>query len=106
VKNNILKIDLDVKVPQEWLEKWFETRKIMLETLGYSVDRINWVETQKGYHVWIHLKNEVDFDTIELLQFLCGDDPKRVFFTLQRHIHTNDRQDFNLLFNFKIQISE
>lgn len=74
----MLKIDLDYKPPEEWLEDWKQSREQMLYVLGYDVEYTKTFDTKRGMHVYILLKQNVDAETGNRLQFLCGDDHTRV----------------------------
>jgi len=71
-------VDLDLKPPKLWRDWWRETRLLMLGYLGYHVERFNEFETSRGYHYYVHLREDVDAETANLLQFLLGDDHTRV----------------------------
>ena len=49
----MLKIDIDFKPPKPWLEEWIETRRNMLEHLGYEIERISIFDTKRGIHAYI-----------------------------------------------------
>lgn len=74
----VLKIDLDIKPPKEWMVIWYVTRNLILEQLGYKVVKTIQKETQRGLHIYIHLDKPVDDETANMLQFLLGDDHTRV----------------------------
>ena len=81
-----LKIDLDLKLPEKWLELFIKSRKIMLEGLGFKVEEIVYRESLRGFHFWIRIESEKrlnDMD-INLLQFLCNDDVGRVVINAYR----------------------
>lgn len=75
---SILKIDIDFKPPEEWLECWIDTRYAILEYIGYTVNRISRHETTKGQNFFIEIDNELPSTEINKLQFLLGDDHTRV----------------------------
>jgi len=100
----LLKIDIDVKVPSEWLSKWLDTRAVLLKHLGYHPLTMRVYSTKRGYHVFIRLKECVDYDELIRLQFLLGDDHKRVYFSLQRSGFVKYRLLFNVLFAEKYRI--
>jgi len=102
-RSNVLKIDLDVKVSQKLLEKWLETRKLILEHLGYTITKIRYVETEKGYHFWIHLKENLEPKEVAELQFLLGDDHNRARYNFLR-LKFRTFHEFNVLFNRKKRI--
>ena len=74
----VLKVDVDYKAPEIWLELWEATRKGMLTALGYPVIRITKHETTKGQNYFIEVEGELTPDDINRLQFLLGDDHTRV----------------------------
>jgi len=75
---SVLKIDIDVKFDEGWFGYWIETRKIMLESLGFKVLRVFSHETKKGVNFFFHIKPDCDNELINMLQFLLGDDHTRV----------------------------
>jgi hypothetical protein len=98
---NLIKIDLDVKVSKELLNEWLELRKVMLKHLGLDYEYITCYESNKGYHIYIKLKQDVTPKRIIELQFLLGDDHNRVWCNFQRYEHNDDDVlvDFNILFD-------
>ena len=98
--SNVVLVDIDIKLHSELLKKFIETRKLILNFLGYAVTKINYTETDKGMHFWFHLAKPVDKYTLWELQFLLGDDHNRVRYNLMRlELDTFDK--FNVLFNKK-----
>lgn len=75
---SILKIDIDFKPPEEWLERWIDTRYVILEDMCYTVNRISRHETTKGQNFFIEIDKELPPTEINMLQFLLGDDHTRV----------------------------
>lgn len=78
MRQALLKIDLDVKVPEKWLDHWKKTRVDMLEAMGYKVRQIAFFGTRRGYHCYIRLNKFVTKKHMNELQFLLGDDQTRV----------------------------
>lgn len=74
----LLKIDLDIHPQKEWLDLWLRTRIGMLESHGYAVEQWHIFRTYRGHHIYITLRRDVDDETANMLQFLCGDDHTRV----------------------------
>ena len=74
----MLKIDIDFKPPKPWLEEWIETRRNMLEHLGYEIERISIFDTKRGIHAYIKIKQKISDEETNKLQFLLGDDHTRV----------------------------
>jgi len=102
----VVKIDLDIVPPDDWLNEWIETRKNILFFAGYDVTKIRMHPSKHGLHFWFHLDAAVGYDILMKLQFLCGDDPKRVWFGLQRRGFVRFRGLFNILFNKKWSLKE
>jgi hypothetical protein len=102
----VLKIDIDVHIPLTWLEEWIETRKWICESNGLEVTKVRFEPTEHGYHVWIHLDREIDYELMAKLQFLCGDDHNRCYFTQQRKGFKKLRSKFNILFNRKWDVEQ
>jgi len=82
-----LKIDIDFIPPAHWLSVWKDTRKVMLEHLGYDVENIivDKSSSGKGIHVWIRINAGVLSDAdLNMLNWLMGDDQTRVKINLMR----------------------
>jgi len=73
-----LKIDIDLQPPEKWLKLWIETRLKMLKDIGYTPFDYDIFKTTRGIHIYISLNKDLPDETINMLQFLCGDDPTRV----------------------------
>jgi hypothetical protein len=56
----ILKLDLDSKLIDYWMEDWLKTRKAILKALNLKLEKIIIKESpsKKGYHVWLHVKGK------------------------------------------------
>lgn len=74
----LLKIDLDLHPPEDWLKDWIETRKIILQSMSLNVEYIKVFKTTRGLHVYIKVSNKLSDRKINKLQFLLGDDQTRV----------------------------
>lgn len=74
----VLKIDVDYKAPEQWLEIWEQTRKVLLIGLGFTVKRMVKHETTKGQNYFIEIEEELTPEDTNRLQFLLGDDHTRV----------------------------
>ncbi|MEM2446482.1 MAG: hypothetical protein QW734_07475 [Candidatus Bathyarchaeia archaeon] len=98
----ILKIDVDVKMDEKLLDKFIITRIAILEALGYEFKRISWMETKKGYHFWIEIREKLTDEEMCELQFLLGDDPARCRFNYLR-LEAGCFRQFNVLFNKKLK---
>jgi len=75
---SILKIDLDIHPPKEWLDDWIRTRKMICWSMLYQVEAIDVFETTRGLHVYIRVKQKLKDEEINWIQFLLGDDHTRV----------------------------
>lgn len=100
----VAKIDVDVKMGAELLQKFIETRVKMLEWLGYRVLKVRWRETERGYHFWFTVERRDSFPISDRelweIQFLLGDDINRVNYNLIR-LQVGKFNDFNALFSEK-----
>jgi len=102
--NQIVKLDIDVDVdfydPNWLLEKKLE----MLHSLGYQEDDAWWELSPSGkhIHILIILKDPVSTKELFDLQFLLGDDQKRVYFNYLRYsVMKEDAIHFNVLYAYK-----
>ena len=98
---SILKIDVDVKRSKDLLYKWVKTRELMSAWLGHTVIRMPMVETEKGYHIWVHFRETLSDTEMAELQFLLGDDQKRCRFNFLRN-EAGVFKTFNALFSKKL----
>jgi len=75
----MLKLDMDIRPSSKWMTKWINTRYHILGMLGYAVEYVKTFKSSKrGLHIYIMLKKDVDAETLNMLQFLLGDDQTRV----------------------------
>jgi hypothetical protein len=74
----LLKIDIDMQPPKEWMDAWLNTRKLIIGHLGYTWLGHDIFTTKRGIHVYIRILEKMRDAEINKLQFLCGDDPTRV----------------------------
>ena len=95
-KISTLKVDKDCHVEKSLEEEW--TQQTIAILLRHHV-RVRWIKatrTRKGPHYYIRIDPSVDADTANRLQYLLGDDAKRVALNQAR---INSRlNDWNLLF--------
>jgi hypothetical protein len=102
--NQIIKLDIDVDTvfydPQWLLEKKLQ----VLHGLGYWEEDAWWEYSPSGKHVHviIVLKDPVPTKELFDLQFLLGDDHKRVYFNYLRYsVMGEDAIHFNVLYAYK-----
>lgn len=76
----IFKIDIDYHMNEEFEEDFIETRKAMLNQLGFEVKEVNSVPSdKKGHHFWFICEGEEISPTRHNgIQLLLGDDYGRV----------------------------
>lgn len=89
---NTLKIDMDWIPPGEWLYhyvsqipvtltrfqiKYAAAAKPRQDILTYRSIRVKTSRSQHGLHIIIRLNGELDDETVNMLQFLLGDDRNR-----------------------------
>jgi hypothetical protein len=97
---SIAKVDVDVMMDDALLERFIATRVAMLEYLGYTLVKVNYRKTAKGYHFWFWLKEALSDKELCDLQFLLGDDHKRCRFNYMRY-EMGSFRPFNVLFSVK-----
>jgi hypothetical protein len=102
--NQIIKLDIDVDTvfyDPQWL---FEKKLQVLHGLGYWEEDAWWEYSPSGKHVHviIVLKDPVPTKELFDLQFLLGDDHKRVYFNYLRYsVMGEDAIHFNVLYAYK-----
>jgi len=102
--NQIVKLDIDVDVDfydPNWL---LEKKLAMLHSLGYQEEDAWWEYSPSGRHVHIIIVLKDPISTKELfdIQFLLGDDHKRVHFNYLRYsVMGEDAIHFNVLYRYK-----
>ncbi|MGV9141653.1 MAG: hypothetical protein ACOC1X_01805 [Promethearchaeota archaeon] len=98
----ILKLDLDWKANENWMHDFIETRKSMLEGMGYEVNDVIIRESGsgEGYHLWIFISPEVKSDmTILKLQWLLVDDLTRCKINYERLKKKKPILDWNIFYD-------
>ena len=102
--NQIIKLDIDVDInfydPQWLLEKKLQ----QLHALGYQEEDAWWEYSPSGKHIHVLIVLKDPMPTKELfdLQFLLGDDQKRVYFNYLRYsVMGEDAVHFNVLYAYK-----
>jgi hypothetical protein len=96
----VLKVDVDVKLDDEQLKTFIDSRILILRYLGFNEIHYTMSETQKGYHFWFIVQEDLDDKNCAFIQFLLGDDIKRYKYNLIR-VEANCFKDFNVLFQEK-----
>jgi hypothetical protein len=99
---SIAKIDIDVKMDKNLLGNFLKTRREIIRLLGYTLLEENIQETQKGYHFWFTLLENLSDKELCDLQFLLGDDQTRCRFNYLR-LDAGCFRQFNVLFNKKFK---
>ncbi len=97
---SVAKVDVDIKLKPEAFKLWVESRKWIIQGLGYRLEKVNVKETEHGYHVWFKIYETIPDDALAVLQFLLGDDQKRCQYNFLR-AEANVFKQFNALFNNK-----
>ena len=82
-------LDWDYPIPEAWVEAWKEQKTQMLRNMGFEVERIITKPSPSkkgGVHHWIHILSlrQLTEDELNMLQWLCLDDPTRVFINRMR----------------------
>jgi hypothetical protein len=106
--NQIVKLDIDVDV-DFYDPNWLLEKKLQqLRALGYQEEDAWWEYSPSGKHVHIIIVLKDPVSTKELfdLQFLLGDDHKRVYFNYLRYsVMGEDAIHFNVLYTYKKSLS-
>jgi len=105
IKKTYFKVDVDVKMSNDLLDKWILTRVKILEWLGFQLIDFNYTETEKGYHFWFGVQGEHEPKVIAETQFLLGDDQTRCKFNFLR-LEADCFHEFNCLFNKKFKVKK
>ena len=80
-----LKIDKDCMASKDWLDYYVQTILQTCKEQGVTVWRIKMCNSKrKGQHFYIKLKQAVDSKFANMLQWLLGDDCRRVNFNNAR----------------------
>jgi hypothetical protein len=98
----IVKIDIDVKMDKELLYKFITSRIAIMKALNYTPCYYEYKETEKGYHFWFGIEEELSDKEICDLQFLLGDDQPRCRFNYLR-FEAGCFKQFNVLFSKKLK---
>jgi hypothetical protein len=102
---SIAKVDIDVKMSSDLFKKFVYSRFAILERLGYTLVAYRFSETEKGYHFWFELREELNDKELCELQFLLGDDQMRHRFNMLR-LEAGMFNQFNALFSKKFKKKE
>jgi hypothetical protein len=93
---SVLKIDKDCFVDNEWVRDFVRLTLFVCQWYGITVISIGMTETRKGLHFYIHITPAVQPELANRLQFLMGDDARRVDFNRARI--RSGLNEWNLLF--------
>jgi hypothetical protein len=83
-KESILKIDKDCHVDSALEQEYIQISIFILSRRGITVLKIEVTRTYHGRHYYFYLAEPVDAQTANRLQYLLGDDPRRVDFNRAR----------------------
>jgi hypothetical protein len=83
-KESILKIDKDCHIDSKLEFEYIRDALAILSRRGITVLKIEATRTCHGRHYYFHLAEPVDAQTANRLQYLLGDDPRRVDFNRAR----------------------
>jgi len=107
-QRQLLKLDIDVDV-NFYDPNWLLEKKLQqLHALGYQEEDAWWEYSPSGkhIHVLIVLKDPISTKELFDLQFLLGDDHKRVYFNYLRYsVMGEDAIHFNVLYAYKKSLS-
>jgi hypothetical protein len=101
-------VDIDW-MPKRWWSFYCETRRVLLESLGYKLVRINKHPgpSGRGLHVWLHISGPhlTDYEKNKFQYLIGNDDPIRA--KLNHHRTWRGLAGFwNKLFSKKHRIQE
>jgi len=102
---SVVKIDVDVKMDDELLHKFIISRIAILKALGYTLCYYEHKRTEKGFHFWFGIEEELSDKELCDLQFLLGDDQPRCRFNYLR-LEAGCFRQFNVLFSKKLKNRE
>ena len=83
-RESVLKIDKDCHIDSELEREYIQDALAILSRRGIHVVKIKATRTYHGRHYYFHLAEPVDAQTANRLQYLLGDDPKRVDYNQAR----------------------
>jgi hypothetical protein len=84
-KVNVLKIDKDCFVEREWLDDYVRTIRTICQHHHVHVVSVRISNSRsKGVHFYVEITPAIDADLANRLQFLLGDDCRRVDFNRAR----------------------
>jgi hypothetical protein len=83
-KESVLKMDKDCHIDSELEHEYIQDALAILSKRGITVLKIEATRTYHGRHYYFHLAEPVDAQTANQLQYLLGDDPKRVDYNQAR----------------------
>ncbi|MGA2785763.1 MAG: hypothetical protein ABSF09_13805 [Candidatus Bathyarchaeia archaeon] len=84
-KISVLKIDKDCYVPRSWIMDW--VRLIVLpvcKNFGTEATYVRMSKSRKGLHFYIGISKPIHADLANRIQYLLGDDCRRVDFNRAR----------------------
>ena len=77
-RTDTLKIDKDCHVPTELEQQYIQNAITILRKHRLRVEWVKATRTRHGRHYYIHIAPSIDASTTNRLQYLLGDDSKRV----------------------------
>lgn len=83
-KVSVLKIDKDCHVDWPWICDYVQTVKAICRNKNLKVSSVEMSRTNKGHHFYIGIQPSVSGHLANRLQFLLGDDPRRVDYNRAR----------------------
>lgn len=83
-RESVLKVDKDCRIDSALEQEYIQDSLAILSRRGITVLKIEATRTYHGRHYYFHLAEPVDACTANRLQYLLGDDPKRVDYNQAR----------------------
>ena len=82
--HTLLKVDKDVHVAKPWIHDYVITIGAVCKIHRLKVKEVRMTQTRKGQHFYIQLNRPVSSELANRLQWLLGDDCRRVDFNHAR----------------------
>lgn len=82
---DVLKVDKDLFIPKDWIPHYVANMVQTCKIYSLTVLTIKMTYSRKkGMHLYIKIHRKIEAERANKIQFLLGDDPKRVVFNNAR----------------------
>jgi hypothetical protein len=93
---SVLKIDKDIHVDRSCVRDYIDAIRVICQTKKVRVTSVEMSHTKKGQHFYIGIQPPISAHSANRLQYLLGDDPRRVDYNRARI--RSGYSDWNKLF--------